>query len=211
MGVDYSKELAEALKQLGMTRAVLNAEHHSAGWRELAFFYLTQYPGQSFTSEDVREYAYSLGMPKPPDERAWGYVMTRAKNAGLILFEGMTVQRAPHCHKGYSTIWNKVKDTGIDLKTFNKHSQVYIFLIKTDFTPEKWALISAIHQKVGTVVGQKINHDLGFNTVEVVVPGHNRNCPELINARYLTSIEPGAELPTAKRENGSPGEQMTLL
>lgn len=208
---DYREKLGEALKQLGMTRAALNAEYHSQGWRELAFFHVTQYPGDVFSSEDVREYAYALGLPKPPDERAWGYVITRAKRTGLIEFHGMSQQRAPHCHKGYSTIWKRIKETGIDLKLFGKGSRVYIHLIRDDFTDEKWALTGPVHGKTGEVVDERREAGGKYHIVAVMVPGHNHNCPELLKARYLTKLEPGEEPPKAAMETGVDGEQIALF
>jgi len=207
--IDPNEELACALRDLGMTRAVLHAEFHSEGWRSLAMHYILIYPDDFFISEEVRDFAYALGFVKPPDERAWGYVFTEAKKRGYILANGIDVSKKPHCHKTYVTRWKRIVDTGIQMRDFKKGQQVHIHLIRSDFTDGKWALTGPVHGKVGIVKGQRKEFRGKYHIVEVEVQGHNHNCPELLNAKYLTPIDSEDQIPEI--EAGLPAEQLTLF
>jgi hypothetical protein len=55
--------------------------------------------GLTFCADDVRRLAEDDGLPQPPDGRAWGSVIARAKRRGLIVAAGRGLiwseQRSP--------------------------------------------------------------------------------------------------------------------
>jgi hypothetical protein len=53
-------------------------------WREDAYQMLIAYPGKEFKTEDLREWAYANGLPKPNKEQSWGGIVVRGKKAGII-------------------------------------------------------------------------------------------------------------------------------
>jgi len=78
---------AEVLRDLGIERSVEHADQVMDGWSDWALEAVRQYAGghpDPFLTEDVRDWAAKRGLPKPPDDRAWGAVMQRAKRAGYI-------------------------------------------------------------------------------------------------------------------------------
>jgi hypothetical protein len=79
---------AEALRDIGIERAVEHADHAVDGWSDWALEAVRQYasrhPDDPFLTEDVRDWAWKRGLPKAPDDRAWGAVMQRARRAGYI-------------------------------------------------------------------------------------------------------------------------------
>ena len=98
----------EELKAKGMGLAIDNAEKVYDGWKERALEFITLYPGNKFMAEDIREYAYSKGLPRPPSERAWGSVISAAKKRGLITHCGYGQVTNPDAHKTPASIWAKV-------------------------------------------------------------------------------------------------------
>jgi hypothetical protein len=80
-------DLSRALRDDGMQRAADHAEAVIPEWKELAYTRLLEFLGYhmgEFFSEDVRAFATGRGLPRPPDNRAWGHVMMRAARAGII-------------------------------------------------------------------------------------------------------------------------------
>lgn len=61
--------------------------------------------GQQFTTEMVREYAEQMGLPDPPDKRAWGGVIRRAAMSGLMVKKGWTTSRNPKVHCSPTSLW----------------------------------------------------------------------------------------------------------
>ena len=98
----------------GIGRAADHANRVTPAWVDLAFDvladYLTKPPHctRGFTAEDVRDHANKLRLPPPPHLRAWGAVFQRAARAGLIVKDGVTESRAPHCHCSYVAKWRAV-------------------------------------------------------------------------------------------------------
>lgn len=64
----------------------------SPRWSDSALVILRAYckgrSGEHFMAEDVVAYAKSVGLPDPPDRRAWGAVFQRAKREGVIVPDG---------------------------------------------------------------------------------------------------------------------------
>lgn len=101
------RELGELFKQQGMNRAVNNAERHHVAWGDQALAMLKQFPQSRFQAEELRLWAYRQGLPEPPHGRAWGSVMVKAKNMGLIQCIGYQNVRNPRAHKTPAALWIK--------------------------------------------------------------------------------------------------------
>ena len=82
------------------------AEHAGQAWQVLAWSALMEYIKRDrsghFTCEDVREV---MGVPEPPDRRAWGAIMLRAARQGLIQRAGFVEHRERSRHCGISILW----------------------------------------------------------------------------------------------------------
>lgn len=92
----------------GMNAAADHAERENEGWNRMAYEAFVRYVAavkEPFMTEDVRSYAEALGVPEPPDKRAWGAVTTRAKRAGLIVSLGYAPQQSVNAHKAPKTLW----------------------------------------------------------------------------------------------------------
>ncbi len=80
----------ELLRDEGMSRALGSADRKHPDWgddayRMLVAFARTRAVGGTFISEEVQAYAYALGLPKPPEPRAWGSIIRRAAIARVIV------------------------------------------------------------------------------------------------------------------------------
>ena len=103
--------LAWDLAVEGMNNAAAHAERETEGWNRMAFEAFVRYVNavsEPFMTEDVRNYAEALGMPEPPDKRAWGAIAMKAKRAGLIVSLGYAPQQSVNAHKAPKTLWKSV-------------------------------------------------------------------------------------------------------
>ena len=103
--------LAWDLAVEGMTAAAANAERDTEGWNQMAVESFVRYVmdvKHPFMTEDVRCFAEALGMPEPPDKRAWGAIAMKAKRAGLIVSLGYAPQQSVNAHKAPKTLWKAV-------------------------------------------------------------------------------------------------------
>lgn len=72
-----------------------SSEHAGESWNEDAFHYLRWFAalmyrkGQTFHIEKFREWAYAKGLPKPPEQRAFGALTQKAIRMGLITPTGL--------------------------------------------------------------------------------------------------------------------------
>lgn len=103
---------AARLRDEGIDRAVAHADQVLPRWADKAYealccFLEVTLKTDQFNSEPVIEYAYSIGVPKPPDGRAWGGVFMRAARAGLIVKVGYGPTRNPKHHKDISALWRR--------------------------------------------------------------------------------------------------------
>ena len=95
----------------GMEAAADHAERENEGWNQMAFEAFVRYVAavkEPFMTEEVRWYAEALGVPEPPDNRAWGAVAMRAKRAGLIVSTGYAPQKSVNTHRSPKTLWKSV-------------------------------------------------------------------------------------------------------
>jgi hypothetical protein len=96
-----------ALRDEGIARSARSAGH---AWHESALRWLRTYIGagsRAFTCDDVRLSAERNGLPRPPDSRAWGAVMLRAKREGIIRPTDRFVPSTdPACHCGPRRVWH---------------------------------------------------------------------------------------------------------
>ena len=83
-------------KELGIKTAENHANAVHDNWSEVALKYLKKYikKHDRFMAEDVRN-ASKKYVPEPPSGRAWGGIMVKAHNLGLIR------------HVGYSNVKNE--------------------------------------------------------------------------------------------------------
>lgn len=102
---------AEKRRDTGITRAVNHAERVHGDWFDKAsvmmLLFMKQNPGKAFMAEQVRVWAESCGMPKPPDARAWGGVFMAASKANVIRSIGYKRQESATCHCSPKNVWRK--------------------------------------------------------------------------------------------------------
>lgn len=103
---------ARAARDEGMVRAAEHAESVHPRWVDQATDVLLDFltigeiaGGVEFTSEDVRDHADQLGLPKPPHLRAWGPVFRRVAKTGRIVKVGTAEAKAAHVHCGIIAVW----------------------------------------------------------------------------------------------------------
>lgn len=102
---------AAAARDAGIALAIDHADRKEPGWSDEAFAVLEKFvakarrQGEDFTSEQVRDYSESSGLPEPPDHRAWGGVFVRAVRAGLIEHAGFDTSANPRAHSRPINKW----------------------------------------------------------------------------------------------------------
>lgn len=107
---EEARARAKARRALGMSRVEAAAERELEGWRERALdFLVTWGRGQaSFRTEDVRAAARAAGFPSPPNEKAWGPVVSRAQSRGLIVRVG--TGHSDCSNRSLARLWAVVED-----------------------------------------------------------------------------------------------------
>ena len=95
------------LRDDGIRRAANHAEHQRAGWNELADVLLREFAKDraTFNAAQFAAYARGRGLPNPPDGRAFGGVIMRAKRDKLVAFDGYEPSPDPKHHAGPVTRW----------------------------------------------------------------------------------------------------------
>ena len=93
LSIDFSA--ARAAADRGMRHAIECAEYTDTDWPDAALAFLRRYATshREFTVEQVTAAADLQGYGSPADGRAWGGIVRRAKNAGLIRCKGRTAPR----------------------------------------------------------------------------------------------------------------------
>lgn len=97
------------LRDVGMSKAIDNANRQNPNWSEIAYAFLLTYIAQNkeFMAEDVRE-ASKLVVPCPPSKRSWGGIIVRAAKSGLISKLGTRNVKNPKAHCTPATVWGRV-------------------------------------------------------------------------------------------------------
>jgi hypothetical protein len=98
----------EQLRDKGMKVAADHAEAVILNWGKDAFDMLLEYPSTTFMTEDLRFWAYNNGLPKPPNEKAWGSIIIKAVRAGVITHQGYRKVNNPQAHARPASVWEKV-------------------------------------------------------------------------------------------------------
>lgn len=111
LGLNFAAPTGRELRDAGIGQALASAERQMPQWSETAYGYLLEYlatrPG-SFRGEQVRGFAHARGCPLPAHLRAWGGVLVRAANRGLIEKVGTGPVLNPIAHCAYANIWRRV-------------------------------------------------------------------------------------------------------
>jgi hypothetical protein len=106
----FDQPVAEALRDAGISRAINHANRETPGWPDIAYEFLKRYISghQSFMTEDVR--TASIGeILQAPNDRAWGGVIARARNEGLVQAIGTDKVKNPNAHCAFATVWGVKK------------------------------------------------------------------------------------------------------
>ena len=95
--------------QIGINQAVCHADKEEPSWSDKAYDFLVKYirTNKEFMVEDVRESAMGI-ISDPPSKRAWGGIVLRAKNKGLIRFVRYEKVKNPTAHCANAAVWIKV-------------------------------------------------------------------------------------------------------
>lgn len=98
-----ARELAED----GMIRAVEHADRVEPEWSERASSLLRDYAqfNPEFMTESLRVWAHRMGLPLPPDPRAWGAVVNKAVRDGLIVRDRYEMTKIPPAHATPRPVW----------------------------------------------------------------------------------------------------------
>lgn len=109
--ISTSISAARLLRDVGMETAARHADAVDEGWSDRAYQFLVDFVGANpagrFMAEDVRAEAGRQGLPLPPDNRAWGFVVARAAKAKIIKRVGYGPQTSASCHCSPKSIWVK--------------------------------------------------------------------------------------------------------
>jgi hypothetical protein len=94
----------------GIERAIEHANRVNGNWSEQAYQFLLEYikDREEFITEDVRQAAIDH-VPQPPNQKAWGGVIVRAKKSGLITRKGYVSRKNPIAHCATVTLWEVLK------------------------------------------------------------------------------------------------------
>ena len=84
-------QAARARRDQGMASSEAHANDDAPGWSDQCFVLLCRFVDERtepFTIEDFRPWAYSRGLSKPAEERAFGGVTQRAIRQGVMVRVG---------------------------------------------------------------------------------------------------------------------------
>ena len=97
------------LRDRGIKVALDNADSTHDKWSDKAYNFLKNYikSHREFMAEDVRV-ASEEEVPTPPSKRAWGGIVLRASNAGLIRRIGFSNVKNLKAHRTPATVWRVV-------------------------------------------------------------------------------------------------------
>lgn len=93
----------------GAFRAMDHADQKIGSWSDRAYNFFVNWAtkhGGEFMTEDVRMAAEKAkGYVPPPDERAWGAIILRAKRKGLLEHAGFAPMKSRNCHGNPKSVW----------------------------------------------------------------------------------------------------------
>ena len=96
----------------GAETAAAHADRVHASWSDRAYSFFERWASaqsEPFMMEDVRMAAEKSGSyVRPPDERAWGAILLRAKRAGRVAHAGYAPMKSPNCHGNPKSVWRWV-------------------------------------------------------------------------------------------------------
>jgi len=94
------------LRDLGIKKALDNAENKNEGWGNSAYLFLLEYmkTNKEFMAEEVRVSSFGIVEP-PPNNRAWGAIFVRAKKNKLIKSIGFRSVKNPKAHAAPCNLW----------------------------------------------------------------------------------------------------------
>lgn len=97
-------------RDAGIKKAVDHADETEFQWSVQAFGFLLVYlqSNDTFMCEDLR-FASTNNVPQPPSKRAWGGIIRRAFNAGLIRKVGTKNVKNVLAHCTPAAVWQVVK------------------------------------------------------------------------------------------------------
>lgn len=107
--------MTHALAVEGANRAAAHADRTHGNWTDRAYNFLERWVGGrigfEFMTEDVRVAAENSGSyVAPPDERAWGAVILRAKREGRLEHTGRyEPMKSSNCHGNPKSVWRWIK------------------------------------------------------------------------------------------------------
>lgn len=101
---------ARAARDDGIKRAVDHANAVVPSWADQAYALLRDYAmtHAGFTSEDLSAYAIGVGLPIPPDKRAWGGVVGRARRNGVVEPAGYAASKVVQAHMRTNRVWKSL-------------------------------------------------------------------------------------------------------
>lgn len=104
----FNQPTGEQLRDQGISRSINKADREDKdyNWSGKAFEFLKRFIklNSKFMTEDIREAAKGY-VPDPPNQRAWGGVIVRAKKEGLIKCIGIQSVKNPNAHCANANIW----------------------------------------------------------------------------------------------------------
>ena len=85
-----------------MRAAIESAERANYAWPDLALRYFEFYCRAHLVVivEEVVEASKRYGLVQPPSDQAWGWIVKRAKAAGMIEYDGTAPRKKGHCSPG---------------------------------------------------------------------------------------------------------------
>lgn len=100
-------------RDAGIKAAVTHADNEIFRWSEKGYRFLIekflQEHNGNFMCEDVRSFAAQEDFELPPNSRAWGGVMMKAKKDGWIEKVGLGPVRNTKAHLANAGIWIRIK------------------------------------------------------------------------------------------------------
>ena len=101
------KPTGAQMAEQGIFRSAKHAETSSPGWANFAFDALLKYARthQSFTIEQLKDWAYFNGLATPPAPGSWGSVTRRAIKAKVIVFDCYRESKNPSQHAKPVRVW----------------------------------------------------------------------------------------------------------